>query len=678
MILAKGIESLNQSISLISSQGAVTVEGDLFSANKGIGIIAANNITTQKINSLNGVVGLSSYQGNIFVENDITTVKGGVIIAAKEDINLVNLSTGVGEVSIGSGSGDIVVTGDISTNDVGYVNIKTNGDIDLKDVTTNKGYIEIAAGGSVTTQSLATGSGVINIASASDEVAINGSIDTDGSYVYIQADEEIATNSIETNGGGVELISLLNNGDEGVLVASEGNVDLSPIGIDDPDNLSPEQIEVIKDFVEELRYRTRPLGDFIAGSVAQLVATQGEDVRLLLKLLFPSLVKKNFNDLETWLDSQSQAFQLGRNLGNGLAIVTGILEFAAGTGAQVGGGTLCITGIGCLGGAPAIATGIALQAHSIGVIKNATDDLGESFGEDFRDLLSPNRMESSGGADDIVGLSKETGISQQGISNAVETISPGNIRQLDDKLGTNLVESLFGKGKELIANVSKTLNLVGDDLDAIDSIKGILSKSKKGKIEDAQINEAFSNTIDFYESYPNRVSGDFPGRFADAKGKKGALQAQNEITTAENLLDGNTPLGDIDNVHGILQNKSNDGIPTPDFRVTDTNGNSRLFEVKTPNGKLIENNLQQNLNKAIQQISSSVESYNKGGYILIDYSSKPPTNISRPRLEQYTKQLITDAKGANTIEFVEILYKNDAGEARLFFQIQNGIIKIIN
>ena len=71
-----------------------------------------------------------------------------------------------------------------------------------------------------------------------------------------------------------------------------------------------------------------------------------------------------------------------------------------------------------------------------------------------------------GGVDDIVGLSRETGISQQGISNAVDSISPGDIRQLDDKLGTNLVESLFGKGKELIANVSKTLNLLNtvDDI----------------------------------------------------------------------------------------------------------------------------------------------------------------------------------------------------------------------
>ncbi|AFZ37025.1 hypothetical protein Sta7437_3527 [Stanieria cyanosphaera PCC 7437] len=59
--------------------------------------------------------------------------------------------------------------------------------------------------------------------------------------------------------------------------------------------------------------------------------------------------------------NESQAFELGRLLGNGAAIAQGIMEFIAGTAAQGGGEGLCITGIGCFAGAPAIARGIILR-----------------------------------------------------------------------------------------------------------------------------------------------------------------------------------------------------------------------------------------------------------------------------------------------------------------------------
>lgn len=75
-------------------------------------------------------------------------------------------------------------------------------------------------------------------------------------------------------------------------------------------------------------------------------------------------------------------------------------------------------------------------------------------------------MASTGGADDVIGLSRETGLSQGSINKVYGDVSPSDIRFLDDKLGNNLVESLFGKAKNTITNVSKTLRLIGDDIDA--------------------------------------------------------------------------------------------------------------------------------------------------------------------------------------------------------------------
>lgn len=98
------------------------------------------------------------------------------------------------------------------------------------------------------------------------------------------------------------------------------------------------------------------------------------------------------------------------------------------------------------------------------------------------DLLTPVKMESTGGADGIRGLSKETGISQGSINKVYGDVSPDDIRFLDDKLDKNLVETLFDKTKDTIINVSKTLKLVGDDDVAIDSVKVALRRNKNGKL----------------------------------------------------------------------------------------------------------------------------------------------------------------------------------------------------
>ena len=129
---------------------------------------------------------------------------------------------------------------------------------------------------------------------------------------------------------------------------------------------------------------------------------------------------------------------------------------------------------------------------------------------------------------------------------------------------------------------------------------------------------------------------------------------------------------------GFLYLISNTDISTFDYRVTDINGISRFAEVKTPNGLLRENNLQRNFNGAIDQIKRAEAISDNGAYIIIDYSLQALSNISRARLEEYTQTLITDANAANIIEFVEILYKNDAGQARLLLQVRNGIITILN
>jgi len=558
----------------------------------------------------------------------LISTEGGVTIAAKEGVEVARITTRIGEVNIGS-AGDIDVNGNIST-DVGYIDIKTNASISAQGATTDKGFVSIAAG-------------------------------------------SIATANIATGIGKSTLVSVANL-DQDILLA--GNLGLIiPPTVTTAGELTELQAEIFTEYMQSLMYRARPLAEFVAGALYEWAHSNGDEIRGLMSgfLKFDEKEEARFNARL----NQSKAFELGRLLGEGGAIAQGIYEFIAGSAAVGGGSGLCITGIGCFAGAPAIATGVVLQAHGGTLAVNSASE----FGEKLRDILSPNRMASSGGADDVIGLSRETGISTESINKVYGDVTPDDIRFLDDKLDKNLVESLFNKAKDTINNVSKTLKLVGDDNVAVDSVKGILRRNKNGRVEDVQLDEAFSETVDFYNTYKNRVTGDFPDRFIRANGnpkKFDPEQALGEIQTGRDFLNNKTRLNNIDKINGIPENTLQDGIKTPDYLLIENNGITRLAEIKTPNGNFRENNLQRNLNTAIKQIKLSNESVSAGGYIRIDYSTKPATNLSRSRIEEYTKFLINRAEVSNKVEFVEILYNDTNGKSQLLLQIRNGIVNIVN
>ena len=306
-------------------------------------------------------------------------------------------------------------------------------------------------------------------------------------------------------------------------------------------------------------------------------------------------------------------------------------------------------------------------------------------------------MASSGGADDVIGLSRETGISQESINKVYGDIEPVNIRRIGNNLDKNSAEHLFNKGgddatgSQLVKNVSDIINRFTKnpdaiDVDAIDSVKGVLLKNKRGRVSDSKTEAAFSETLDFLKRRDGKVSGDFPTRFADAQGGRGAVQARNEIKTAENILDGNSPLGsNISKVDGIPTDVSNTGIPTPDYRITNANGISRLSEIKTPNQALLDttNNFDRNLKKAVNQVKIK-GSNDANAYITMDYSLQPSTNMSRDRIKQYTESILNTndrqgRKGIDFVEFVDVFYKDKASQSRrLLLQVRNGKLEIIN
>ncbi|MEH2321009.1 hypothetical protein [Nostoc sp.] len=443
-------------------------------------------------------------------------------------------------------------------------------------------------------------------------------------------------------------------------------------------NLKPDKEQQFEAFIKQLWDVGKPWAEFVLGTIYQFLYDNGGTVRELLKPL--QLTPKEEALWERTLPS-STAFKLGRTLGGGAAIVQGIVEFLTGSVAEAGGGGLCLTGIACPGGVVAIAAGTILQVHGG---STAIFSAGEE-GKLLRDLLSPNRMESSiNGSEE---LAKELGVSSGEIERALDVIPPGKIRQLYRELDPELFEQLLGKDEKVIHDVSRELDLVGDNTAAIDGIETTL-RSKK--INAQELKNVFSELVKFSERFQGRVSGEFAYRFGRANASElDTIGAGGEIKTAEDLLEGRTPLGSIRELDGIPENITPKGeaiqeYTTPDFLVTEANGVTRLAEVKTPTGSVSKNNIDGNLRDAISSIKGSNKNPTEKAYIRLDYRQAAPTNWTGDEIVRAVNGRMvrvdktTGIKGTDVVEFVEFLYKDTAGQAqKLVLQVQNGKLVIL-
>ncbi|MBN3941583.1 hypothetical protein [Nostoc sp. NMS9] len=104
---------------------------------------------------------------------------------------------------------------------------------------------------------------------------------------------------------------------------------------------------------------------------------------------------------------KSWTFEAGRSLGDGLALVTGILEIVGGGGAAAGGGTLCVTGVGCIVGAPAVAGGVALGLHGSATSSSALTSIAARLGVVFHSATN-NSPENNNAENANIGERSET------------------------------------------------------------------------------------------------------------------------------------------------------------------------------------------------------------------------------------------------------------------------------
>ena len=724
----KNINSLANSINLISTEGGVTVDGDLNSEKGGIAIHAKDDIATQKIRSFDGAVALSSYDGEITIEDDLNAVRGNVTIAAKEGVKIANVTTGVGEVNIGSGK-NIVANGNISTN-VGYVNLKAGGRLDVQSVTTNDGYISLGADSNVEVQSLATDSGAINLVSATGDVAVAGSIDTEGSYVAIEAALEIIASAIEANGGGVDLVANSDFGGIGLIATNPNTTDVNASVIESLEDLSPEQAGAFSEIVSDTLYHTRPVGEFLIGALYATVVNNTSELFEAGQFLLQYPLALTDRDRKYWtqvINNQSTAFKLGVELANAASIVQGIIEIIAGGGTFAGGAALCTVGAGatfgisCAAGAPAMVTGAAISAHGLSLIKNGIEN--DTDANLIDDLLAPQKMESTGGSNAARGLAQKIGVNPDRVDrveNALEVLGTKKIEQLEGRLNftetrfkrdasgqlvetkneVKFLDRILDKGKELVYNISKAFDLVDDevkgikDIDGINDIRATIRQNKvRGDetqlINDTELNTALTKNNKFIEQYQGRASGAYANRFGRASSsspKIDSIQAQGELNAATDILDGNTVLGNDVQLRG-LPDKINTQ-KNPEYLAIMPDSSIRLVEVKTLE-KVDRRKIINKLQEATDQIAGNISTTNptEKGYVRLDFrNADPVTRQPNWFLYKVRDSLIDNERkggkivtpGIEVVEFVEVLYKDPQNQVQtLLMRVNNGVVGLM-
>lgn len=127
------------------------------------------------------------------------------------------------------------------------------------------------------------------------------------------------------------------------------------------------------------------------------------------------------------LGNLSNSARLGQISGDVISLFIGVGEFFLGGALALGGAGLSLTGIGVIGGAPAIGLGITASAHGLGQISSAIRGLADNSRSRSRDQMSDGGSSSSGSG-------KNYG---DGVSN--------KIKKSDDQVDLDLFRDQNGK-----------------------------------------------------------------------------------------------------------------------------------------------------------------------------------------------------------------------------------------
>ena len=213
--------------------------------------------------------------------------------------------------------------------------------------------------------------------------------------------------------------------------------------------LSQPQRNALTKVIQDLLKFFQPLGEFVAGAVYQWLHDNGDLGRWLLQVLSPG-----WNGLEKDVEKglpQTWSFKAGRVLGDGAAIVTGILEMIGGGGGAAGGGTLCITGGACIAGAPVLAAAAALEVHGSSTASAGLANIAKLLGVVFHSATGdPESGGTGGGGNDIRPMDVELEADAKRISN--ELYSDDQMAQSNRVIAVGRIIDSEGKLKKVVSS----------------------------------------------------------------------------------------------------------------------------------------------------------------------------------------------------------------------------------
>ena len=264
-------------------------------------------------------------------------------------------------------------------------------------------------------------------------------------------------------------------------------------------------------------------------------------------------------------------------------------------------------------------------------------------------------------------LAKELAAPEDAVVSLLRLFKPEAVRKLHEVLGSEGLVKLSSKELPVLDALQRAWDTAGSDSVARAEIaESLRLNAEKGSLSNQALIDSFNAYINFKSKYGSKVTGDFISRFRRLfSGDKTHADAAAELKLAEDLLAGNTRLGEVGRVEGLAESKV-EGVQTPEYRATTAEG-AKLVECKaigSENASFGKNTIHGNLRKAKQQIDvQSQATGERGGLIRLDASKAKATDVSPDTLVRWVNDKIPRPKDSTVIEYVEILYANGKGEA---------------
>lgn len=301
----------------------------------------------------------------------------------------------------------------------------------------------------------------------------------------------------------------------------------------------------------------------------------------------------------------------------------------------------------------------------------------------MRDFIAPDL------AKELTASAISSGMKMAGLT---EVLTEAQTRRLLTFLDINTIRSLVGPGGlkdaqalKRFANrpeqVLREFRRVADSYGPLDTeaMHGLLATVSNNKYTPAILEAGYRRASELKMKYGERLSGEIIERCVRAAGATDAPNAEAELGLAIDILEGRTPFGAEQRVHGLEEGTTR----RPEYAVTADGKPRRLAEAKRmmgePGNPLTMDQMESNLRSGLGQLRTETQPGDAPGLVRLDGRAAGPTTLLEPQVREMIARrvrsaIVTDKvtgqKSESNVGFVEVLYNDAAGNpARMVFPV---------